>query len=60
MVITEDLDSDSHQSPIAFPVNFLLFNLHPSNAIHQVTEYIHECLLNDDLCAHHRLGVPSK
>jgi len=28
MVITEDLDSDSHQSPIAFPVTFA-FDLHP-------------------------------
>src|SRR5260221_14197343 len=60
MVITEDPDSDSHQSPIALLVNFLPFNLHPSTAIHQVTEYIHERLLNDHLCAHHRLDVPSK
>src|SRR5260221_14589826 len=60
MVITEDPDSDSHQSPIALLVNFLPFNLHPSTAVHQVTEYIHECPLNDHLCAHHRLDVPSK
>src|SRR5260221_7619222 len=33
-------------SPVALSVNFLPFNLHPSTAIHQVTEYIHERLLN--------------
>jgi len=60
MLIIEDPDSDSHQSPIAHPVNFLSFNFHPSTAINQDIEYIHECLLNDHLCAHHRLDVPSK
>ena len=60
MVITEDLDSSSHQRLIALPVNFFPFSLHPSTAIHQVTEYVYERLLNDDLCAYHRLGVPSK
>jgi len=60
MMTVEGLDSGSHQSPITHPVNFLPFNPHPSTAIHQVTEYIHERLLNDHLCAHHRLGVPSK
>jgi len=50
MVITEDPDSDSHQSPIALPVNFLPFNLHPSTAVHQVTEYI--------MNAPHRLNAP--
>jgi hypothetical protein len=33
MAITEDLDGDSHQSPIAFPVNFLPFSPHPSAVI---------------------------
>lgn len=60
VVITEDLDSSSHQRLIALPVNFFPFSLHPSTAIHQVTEYVYERLLNDDLCAYHRLGVPSK
>ena len=54
MVITEDFDSSSHQSPIALPVNFFPFNLYPSTAIHQVTEYVYESLLNDHLCVPRR------
>ena len=41
VVITEDLDSGTHQGSIALLVNFLRFNLHPSTTIHQVTAYIH-------------------
>jgi hypothetical protein len=60
MAIMKDPDGDSYQSPVALPVNFLSFNLHPSTAIYQVTEYIHERLFNDHLWAHHGLDVPSK
>lgn len=40
VVVTEDLDSGTHQGSIALLVNFLQFNLHPFTIIYQVTEYI--------------------
>src|SRR6266851_3184996 len=60
IVDLKDNINGTHQSPITLSVDLLPFNFHPSSAIHQVTKYIHECLLYDHLSAYHRLGVPSK
>jgi hypothetical protein len=48
VVITIPQNSGAHQISIALAV-YLLFYIHPSIVVYGITEYVHECYLDDHL-----------